>query len=134
MRKRDTRYEIRHKARKFAVVFFVLLITYLVSPITISAQESSPSGSLLQKLNELKSDIASKAAKIKSEVNKKVQDKAIMGSILNISDNEMTIQALTSEKTIKYDEFTEIIGLKGKKITLKTLEEKDNIAALGDMD
>ena len=132
--RRDTRYETRDRKIKFVFVVLVLLISYLVSPITISAQESSASGSLLQKLNALKEDIASKAAQIKNEVNKKVQNKAILGTILDISSGEITIQTLNSVKTIKYDEFTEVRGAKNKEIKLTTLEADDKIAALGDVD
>lgn len=117
-----------------AILVLLFSVTYHLQPTTSFAQESSPSGSLLQKLTELKEDIASKAAQLKTEMTKKVQNKAIIGSILDIGSSEITIQTLNSTKTIKYDEFTEIIGAKGKKIKIDTLEAKDSIAALGDMD
>lgn len=116
------------------ILLMVLTITYHLQPIPSLAQDSSPSGSLLDKLNQLKTEIASKAAQIKSEVNKKVQDKAIIGTILNIDATEITLQTLNSEKQVKVDEFTEVIGLKNKKIKLETLEARDSIAAIGDMD
>ena len=103
-------------------------------PGRIQAQESSESGSLVQKLNALKEDIASKAAQIKSEINKKVQNRALIGTIIDITSSEMTIQTISSTKTVKYDEFTEIIGLKNKKIKASDLEADDKIAALGDVD
>lgn len=98
------------------------------------AQTASPSGSLIQKLDELKRDIASKAAEIKNEINKKVQDKAIIGKILKAEDNKMTIQSLNSVKTVIFDEFTEVIGLGNKKIKVTTLEVGDDVASLGDFD
>lgn len=136
MKKRDTRHETRDTKKHLVMFFaiFILLISYLLSPISINAQTASPSGTLLQKLNELKSEIASKAAEIKNDINKKIQDKAVIGSILKIEDEQIIIQGLNNTKTVKYDEFTEILGLGGKKITIKTLEENDNIAALGDVD
>ena len=112
----------------------IILLLILFYALPVSAQESSDSASLMQKLTALKEDIASKAAEIKNEVNKKVQNKAIIGSIILIDDTEMTIQTLNSTKTIKYDEFTEIIGAKGKEIKVETLEVDDRIAALGDVD
>src|SRR3989344_3103489 len=136
MKKRETRNEIRD-TKKYIAAFsaiFILLITYLVLPITTSAQTASPSGTLLQKLDELKKEIASKAAEIKNDINKKIQDKAVLGSILKIEDGQLIIQGLNSTKTVKYDEFTEFIGLKGKKIDIRTLETSDNVAALGDID
>lgn len=115
-------------------IFFSSILYTLYSIHPVLAQDSSPSGSLMQKLNELKSEIASKAAQIKTEVNKKVQNKALIGSIMDIGSGSITIQTLNSSKTVKYDEFTEIIGLKNKKIKIETLETGDNIAALGDVD
>lgn len=134
-------YKVPNKLRAFIIdwipafarmTIMLLLISFYVLPV--SAQESSESATLMQKLNALKQDIASKAAEIKNEVNKKVQNKAIIGSILLIDDTEMTIQTLNSTKTIKYDEFTEIIGAKGKEIKVETLEVDDRVAALGDVD
>lgn len=98
------------------------------------AQSASPSGSLIQKLDELKKEIASKAAQIKNEVDKKVQNRAIFGQILRIDETSIALKTLTGEKTINFNEFTQIIGSNNKKITLKTLEAGDNIAALGDVD
>jgi hypothetical protein len=117
-----------------SILILIFTATYHLQPATSLAQDSSPSGSLLQKLTELKEDIASKAAQIKTEMSKKVQNKAIIGSILDIRSTDITIQTLNSVKTVKYDEFTEIIGSKGKKIEIDTLETRDNIAALGDVD
>lgn len=113
-----------------------LLVYWFIGLFTIPsyAQESSPSGSLIEKLNALKEDIASKAAQIKKEVSQKVQNKAIIGTILDITSSEITIKTLNSDKIVKYDEFTEVFGLKNKKIKLTDLEDNDKIAALGDLD
>lgn len=116
------------------VLLALLTIPYTLNPVPSYAQDSSPSGSLIQKLNDLKNDIASKAAQIKNEVTQKVQNKAIIGSIININDTEVTIQTLNSTKIVKYDEFTKILGSKNKEIQIDTLEVDDRIAALGDVD
>jgi predicted nucleotidyltransferase len=112
----------------------LLIIIFLVFPAAVSAQSASPSGSLIEKLDALKKEIASKAAEIKTEINKKVQDKAIFGSILRVEEGEIVIETANGNKTLKYDEFTEVLGLNNKKIKIETLEEDDNIAALGDVD
>jgi hypothetical protein len=134
MIKKHTKYQIPNTKYLSLLVILVLLITYLISPALTHAQDSSPSGSLIQKLNDLKNDIASKAAQIKNEVTQKVQNKAIIGSIININDTEVTIQTLNSTKIVKYDEFTKILGSKNKEIKIDTLEVDDRIAALGDVD
>jgi hypothetical protein len=132
VKKNNPKYQIPNT--KYLLTILMLLGVFLGSPINTLAQESSPSGSLMQKLNALKEDIASKAAEIKNEVNKKVQNKAVIGPILLIETDQMTIQTITGTKTIKYDEFTEVIGAKNKEIKVETLEEDDTIAALGDVD
>lgn len=118
----------------FTLCFVLLSIPYTLTPIPSLAQEASPSGSLIQKLDELKKDIASKAAEIKTAVNKKVQNKAIFGRILTLGDTNMTIQTPASVKNVNFDEFTEVIGSGNKKIKITTLEEGDDVAALGDFD
>ncbi len=112
----------------------VILSVMLVLPPPLFAQTSTPSGSLIQKLDQLKKEIASKAAQIKNEIDKKVQNRAIFGQILKIDETSITLKTFSSEKTINFNEFTQIIGSKNKKITLKTLAVGDNIAALGDVD
>ena len=129
--KKGTGYRVQGTV--LCVLLITLTIRYTLYPIPSYAQEATDSG-LLQKLNELKNEIASKAAQIKNEVNKKVQNKAFLGTITNISDSEITLQTLNSIKTIKHDEFTEVIGAKNKEIKIDTLEVDDKIAALGDVD
>lgn len=116
------------------ILLFALTIRLTLYPNPLYAQTATPSGSLIEKLDALKKEIASKAAEIKTEINKKVQDKAIMGTILRIEDSQIVIESLNGNKNIKYDEFTEVVGLGNKKIKIQTLEEKDSIAALGDVD
>lgn len=126
-----TRYSLR-----LTVIALIMLFatTYNLQPTTSFAQESSQSASITDKINALKEEIASKAAEIKTQITKKVQDKALIGKIISISDTEVTLQTLNSAKIIKVDEFTEILGAKNKKIKIETLEAEDNIAALGDFD
>lgn len=126
---------INYKNLSELMIFFILFSTlYSLFPIPSFAQTATPEGSLIEKLDALKKEIASKAAEIKTEINRKVQNKAVLGSILRIGDSQITIQTFNAVKTVQYDEFTEVIGLGSKKIKIKTLEESDNIAALGDID
>jgi hypothetical protein len=129
--KKRTAYRVQRIV--LLILFLALTIRYTLYAIPSYAQEATESG-LMQKLNQLKSEIASKAAEIKNEVNKKVQNKALIGKILLIDSSEMTVQTVNSTKTVKYDEFTEVIGAKGREIKVDTLEADDNIAALGDID
>lgn len=116
------------------ILLIALTIRSTLYAVPSYAQDSTPSSSLSDKLNQLKSEIASKAAQLKTEVTKKVQNKAFIGKILLIDPGQMTIQTPTETRTIKYDEFTKIIGAKNKEIKIDTLEVDDTIAALGDVD
>ena len=129
--KQISRFQIPNS--KFLLVLAVLAL-FTSLPVSIQAQESSPSGSIADKINALKQDIASRAAQLKTEITRKVQNKAIIGTILEVRDSEIIIETLDSTKTVKYDEFTQARGLKNKEIKIETLEAGDKIAALGDMD
>lgn len=125
------------RSRKPITLFVIGLLVYWLiglSPTPSYAQESSPSGSIADKINALKEEIASKAAEIKSQVTKKVQNKAIIGKIITLNDSEVTIQTMTNPRIVKVDEFTEILGAGNKNIKLETLETDDSVVALGDYD
>ena len=58
-------------------LLILLLVTcYLLLPHPVAAVDSTPSAEIKAKLEELKKEIASKAAKLKQEVNRKLQNKA----------------------------------------------------------
>lgn len=130
--KKSTGYRVQGLV--LLILLFTLTIRYTLYAIPSYAQESSPSGSIVEKINALKEEIASKAAEIKSQITKKVQNKAIIGKIISISDTEVTIQTINNSKIVKIDEFTEVLGSGGKEIKIDTLETDDNVAALGDYD
>ena len=121
----------------FLVAFYILHFTFYI-PIfaqeaTTSSKEATPSGSVLDKLKTLKDEIASRASQIKLEVNKKLQNKAIAGSIKEIKEDQIILTSLSGDKTILINEYTEYLD-KGKKFKFSNLEEKDYVVALGDMD
>lgn len=130
--KKSTGYTIQGLV--LLILLFSLTVRYTLYAIPSYAQESSPSGSIADKINALKEEIASKAAEIKSQVTKKVQNKAIIGKIITLNDSEVTIQTMTNPRIVKVDEFTEILGAGSKNIKLETLETDDNVVALGDYD
>lgn len=115
---------------------FVLLSTVTCSLYPISAAESSPSADIKSKLEELKKEIASKAAKLKGEVNKKLKDKAYIGKVKTVSASSITLAGRTGPKiiTLNQDTIYESIAKSKTKITQKNIEQEDNIAALGDID
>lgn len=119
------------------VLFFLLSITYM-SPIYAaeSTSSASPSASIKTKLEELKKEIASKAAKLKLEINQKLQNKAYVGTIKSKSKTSITVASHNGPKIININQDTQLetsLKLK-KKFTFDSLKEEDFIAALGDID
>lgn len=119
------------------ILLFVFLLpttTYLLQPTY--AAESSPSADIKSKLEELKKEIASKAAQLKLQVNRKLKDKAYIGKIKTKSDSSLTLATKTGPKIVSINQdtlFENDTKLK-KKVSLKTLTEEDYVAALGDID
>jgi hypothetical protein len=132
------------KFKKFANIFtfyiviliFTFYILNLLFPSTVKATESSPSSSIQFKLDELKKEIASKAAKLKGEVDKKLTDKTYIGTIKAKSETTITIATDTDPKVINVNEDTvfesEVKGVRN--VSMKVLNREDYIAALGDID
>lgn len=117
------------------IIFPLIALLIILTPAAPSAYavESTPSASLQQKLLELKKEIASKAAKIKEELSKKLQNKAIPGEILSIDDKKIIIQTKSSQVTVLTSEDT-IFQKNNIKIDLKSLKSKDYIVAQGELD
>ncbi|MBU1032182.1 hypothetical protein KKE03_04670 [Patescibacteria group bacterium] len=123
------------------VVLIVLGMLFLLhpSPFTLHpalAADSSPSADIKIKLEELKKEIASKAAKLKQEVNTRLQNKAYVGNVKSKSDQSITLASRTGPKMISINQDTVYESrVKSKtKFSFKTLAEEDYIAALGDVD
>lgn len=122
--------------KKLIINCLILLsITSYLLP-TAKAAESSPSSSIKEKLQELQAQIASKAAKLKQEIDKKLQNKAYIGKVKSKSDNSITLAARTGPKIVSINQDTLFEStLKSKqKFSQKTLAEDDYLAALGDVD
>jgi hypothetical protein len=131
---------IRIKNLELRVKLFLalfLILTALFWPLRAFAQESTTSASVKEKLEQLKQDIASKAAALKKEVTKQLENKAFMGVVKTTSDNSITIATKAGTKIASINEDTtfEDQGTpKRKNLSIDTIEEEDNIAALGDID
>lgn len=129
---------------KKLTLFLILLIMVLgqgnvyaveSSSAATLGSESSPSGSVLEKLNQLKSEIASKAAEIKAEIGRKIENRAWNGSVISKSESEMVINNGVEDRRIRINEYT--LYTTGKirdKGALKDLVVGDFIVAIGDVD
>ena len=130
--KRVKNSELRIKSLLLVfLIFCTLNSTFLISPVF--AQDSSPSADFKTKLKILQEEIASKAANLKSEVNKRLLNKVYAGFIKTISENGINLAPDSNPKNIILNEYTEY-SAKTSKISLKNLAEQDFIIALGDSD
>lgn len=108
----------------FFVLFFVLF-PYYISTASAVEPTSTPSANLKSKLKILQDEIASKAADLKDEISKKLQNKVYVGSVKSKSEKSFAISTFSGDKTVTVNDYTIYLG--------KT-KVGDNIAALGDVD
>ncbi|MCR4306101.1 MAG: hypothetical protein NUV73_03400 [Candidatus Daviesbacteria bacterium] len=132
--------------RKFTIKFILLVFTFYILHFTFYipaafAADSTPSADIKTKLEELKKEIASRAAKIKQEVNRKLKDKVYAGTIQAKSETSLTIATPSGPKMVSVNQDTLFESKKGaasknKKsvVAINSLTQDDYIAALGDSD
>lgn len=113
-------------------LLFLLPVAYCLSPVY--AADSTPSADIKAKLEGLKKEIASKAAKLKLEVDKKLKDKVFIGKIKNISIDTLIVDTKNGPKTISMSQDTLFGSDTNLKYAKKLLEKDDYIAGLGDVD
>lgn len=124
-----------------SLLTFILLSTVTCCLLPIHAAESSQSASqsadLKSKLKILQAEIASRAAGMKSEVTKKLQNKAYIGTVKSKNNNFIVLSIRGSDKNINVSVFTEYV-IKSKKSLgdtgLKNITIDSTIACLGDID
>jgi hypothetical protein len=116
------------------VIVWILVSCYLViTPTTFAATPTaSPSADLKTKLQALQAGIASKAAQIKADISKKLQNRAYVGYIKSKSETSITIAAKSGTKIITVNQDTLFSGK--TKTTLKSLNNDDYVVGLGDID
>ncbi len=108
-------------------------------PLTIysadasASSQTASSSSLLQKINQIKQEIASKAAQIKKDVNQKLANKFFWGKVISKTSDSISLSTLKGAKFANINEFTTYESSKGK-ISVKDVKTDDYIAALGDID
>lgn len=116
------------------IIHYSLFITPTLAQEASKSATSSPSASLQQKLDDLKKQIASKAAALKQEVNKKMQNKAVAGEVIEKNSTKLILKTLKGNRSINLNEYTEYKSAKNKSLTEKNIVSGSYIVALGDMD
>lgn len=116
---------------KFILIglLFLYPIPHILYPT--SAAESTPSADVQSKLKALQIEIASKAAKLKTEISKKLQNKAYIGTVKSKTASTITLASRSATKLININQDTVYGSSTTKKIIIK---DEDSIAALGDVD
>lgn len=133
---------------KSIYVLVIFLMIYSLSVITnpAFAQESTPAANnkestnsgILTKIEDLKKEIASKAADLKQEIDKRTQNKALMGKANVITTDSMTLDTKSGFKTIRLNEYTLYQNTSAQKskraFTKDDIKTDDQIVCLGDID
>jgi hypothetical protein len=137
------RFKILDLRLMILVTLFFLFINHqslIINPTF--AADATPSSIVQSKLDELKKQIASKAAALKLDVNKRMQNKAYVGIIKTKSTTSITVAAKSGSKIINTNQDTIYQGTaptnsktkKAPAVNFGTLKEEDHIVALGDID
>ncbi len=119
--------------------FLILNSIFLILPIRAAEPTSIATSSpdLKAKLKALQDEVASRAAKLKSEVTKELQNKAYVGVIKSVSKDAITIATDKGTRLININDYTQYVNLvksTGKSKSSKDLVVDDYIVALGDVD
>jgi len=116
--------------------FFALPIPHTTNYILpVYAVDSTPSADIKAKLEDLKKEIASKAAKLKNVVDRSLKDKAYVGTVKAKSPTSLTLATKIGPKIVNINQDSEFESkVKNKKFSQKTLTEEDYLVALGDVD
>lgn len=118
---------------KLFILIAIFLISFFINVINVSAIEATPSGDIKTKLKALQDEIASKAAKLKTEISSKLQNKSYWGIVKSKTDNTITLATRDGSKIISVNQDTLYSYSKGK-LSLKTINTDDFLVALGDID
>lgn len=110
----------------------ISIINFIIP--TVYAADSTPSADIKTKLEELKKEIASKAAKLKQAVSQKLTNKAYAGKVENATETSATLITKSGAKIISFNQDTLFESkIKTKKKFIK-LSPGDYVASLGDID
>ncbi len=116
-------------------LFFALPILHTTNYILpVYAAESSSSADIKAKVQQFIKDSASKAAQLKKELEKSLQNRAYVGKIKTKSELTITLASKNGPRIININQDTEFSSQLKKKYSQKLISEEDYIAALGDTD
>lgn len=113
-------------------------LIYADSTLSASVLSATTSPSLKQKLEELKKEVASKAAIMKLETKQKLENKVFVGTVSSNDGQTIILSTRNGLKTVNIDEYTnfqsKIKTVKKTALIAKNIAEGDYVATLGDVD
>ncbi len=116
-----------------AIFIFLYPIPYTLYPVY--AADSSSSADIKAKVQQFIKESASKAAQLKKELEKALQNRAYVGKVKTKSESAITLASKNGPRIVNINQDSEFESqVKGKKYSMKLLSEEDYIAALGDTD
>ncbi|MBI3103329.1 hypothetical protein HYZ05_00140 [Candidatus Daviesbacteria bacterium] len=132
--KKFTIYNLQFTIFLLLFTFYILHFTFYIT--TALAVDSTPSSKLNPKLlEEFNKQVASKAAKLKLDIDKKLTNKAYVGKVKTKSASSITLATKTGPKIASINQDTVFESkIKGKKYSQKLISEEDDVASLGDVD
>ncbi|OGE25098.1 hypothetical protein A3C26_02040 [Candidatus Daviesbacteria bacterium RIFCSPHIGHO2_02_FULL_39_12] len=129
------KFKIQSSKFKIIVAITLLTFNFTLYTATAIAADSTPSAEVKIKLEELKKEIASKAAKLKEVIDQKLKDKAYVGQVKLKSETALTLATDYGPRIVNINQDTNFASkVKKKNFSAKVIFEEDYIAALGDVD
>ena len=128
---------MRKRLIKFIIFITIIFIfTGKVNAVVSPTPEASPSATTTpvndEKIQELRQITTDQAIKDNlEEIKDKIENKAYVGTILEITDSTLTLNNFRGKQRVRTTEKTTIIGTNKKEISVKDLALEDKIIAMG---
>lgn len=130
-------FSISYIVFAFFTAYYIQHAAYALAASPSPSPSPAPNKSLTefqQKVEALKKEAASKAAELKNQVSKTIQNKAYIGQVLEAREKQITLQSVKGTRTINIDEYTLYQDTAKKGFSLKDIKKDDFLVALGDVD
>lgn len=124
-----------------SLIIYCLLPSFSLAVSTTPSPSASPSASLSpttiedEKVKELRDSLTATGIQEKlDQIKDKIEKKAYVGTILEITDSTLTLSSFRGKQRVRLTAETTIVGSSKKEITTKDLAVEDKIIAMGDVD
>lgn len=122
--------------KNLKLIYFILIVYCLLfivhSNVYAVTPTASPSAILTPEPTNTK--LEEKIAEVRQAIKDKVEKKAFVGNILEITDSTLTLNNFRGKQRVRIMEDTVIIGSNKKEAQLKDLAVDDRVIAMGEVD